>query len=428
LFFFRCGLCAGRIKSDKGNTEPEYKKLFFTPEMLDELQTEAALFQTLKGGGSKRKLANWKNSIIAPSLWPNLALSMKEFGIPEHTVAEDYIIVLEGNQPGSSAGFLLKLAEAEVNEISVEHRRVLFREDTLFTTCFRVYSRLYGMPWIWKTLSGPVKRFLTDVESAELEIDADKLGEAQLSDLYANTLKLKLFASEVWSAFVQNLGTFPSQIIQLIFELTELSDSSEAKDAKENTLAIFIFTRFLCVAIVSPQSFGICGPPSRQVQRNLVLVSKVLQNLATRTKFGEKEEFMTVLNDFISEKKGQVKRVYSDILSGSSKGSEAHAIPIPESIMVASLKRLYYNALRDPNAFKESLLRKMEITFTDDFSTTMDGKSSFRSSKLSVNSAGTPKQRRKKGKKESSSSVTPPTSSSTPQGSSSISAPASESE
>merc|ERR1712146_662805 len=51
---------------------------------------------------------------------------------------------------------------------------------------------------------------------------------------------------------------------------------------------------------MGPQAYGLFSEaPRPQCQRQLVLISKVLQNLANGVEFGKKEEFMQVMNDFI---------------------------------------------------------------------------------------------------------------------------------
>ena len=47
--------------------------------------------------------------------------------------------------------------------------------------------------------------------------------------------------------------------------------------------------------------FVITDPPGVELQRQLVLLSKVLQNLANGVRFGKKEDFMIKLNHFIDE-------------------------------------------------------------------------------------------------------------------------------
>jgi len=56
-------------------------------------------------------------------------------------------------------------------------------------------------------------------------------------------------------------------------------------------------------AVVSPEIYGIVTgdrPPSPKTQRGLMLLSKILQNLANHVVF-KKEKHMLVFNDFLKE-------------------------------------------------------------------------------------------------------------------------------
>lgn len=60
----------------------------------------------------------------------------------------------------------------------------------------------------------------------------------------------------------------------------------------------FIYLRFICPYILShdlPSSEN-----SRFLKRGLVLVTKILQNLANNLLFGAKETFMNSMNEFLS--------------------------------------------------------------------------------------------------------------------------------
>jgi hypothetical protein len=114
------------------------------------------------------------------------------------------------------------------------------------------------------------------------------------------------------------------------------------KDKKQIVPTLFLFIFLMCPAIVSPTFYKIVDSksfllsslflipccslassssplpslflppyvplfpseqPSQSAKRTLILVSKILQALATGVCFGKKEEFMTELNKFIEEYK-----------------------------------------------------------------------------------------------------------------------------
>lgn len=82
-------------------------------------------------------------------------------------------------------------------------------------------------------------------------------------------------------------------------------------EAKYTALGAFIFLRFFCPAIVSPESEGLIKPNvmiSRDMKRGHLIITKVIQNLANNVLFGAKETYMIVLNDFLT---GNIYKVTS---------------------------------------------------------------------------------------------------------------------
>lgn len=74
------------------------------------------------------------------------------------------------------------------------------------------------------------------------------------------------------------------------------------QEAKYTAVGSFIFLRFFCPAIVAPEADGLVStPPSKELRRGLLLIAKVIQNLANNVLFGAKEPYMFGLNDFLTQ-------------------------------------------------------------------------------------------------------------------------------
>lgn len=73
-------------------------------------------------------------------------------------------------------------------------------------------------------------------------------------------------------------------------------------EAKFTAVGAFIFLRFFCPAIVAPDVEGLIdSSPSKEMRRGLLLIAKVVQNLANNVLFGAKESYMYPLNDFLTQ-------------------------------------------------------------------------------------------------------------------------------
>ena len=84
--------------------------------------------------------------------------------------------------------------------------------------------------------------------------------------------------------------------------------------AKQTAVAGFVFLRFFCPAIVAPDSSKVIPSVtlSSKTRRGLVLATKILQNLANRVQFGQKEEYMSVANSFIEDNMARMRAYLDD--------------------------------------------------------------------------------------------------------------------
>jgi neurofibromin 1 len=74
------------------------------------------------------------------------------------------------------------------------------------------------------------------------------------------------------------------------------------QEAKYTAVGAFIFLRFFCPAIVAPEVEGLVATaPTKEMRRGLLLIAKVVQNLANNVLFGAKEPYMFTLNEFLAQ-------------------------------------------------------------------------------------------------------------------------------
>jgi Tfp pilus assembly major pilin PilA len=76
----------------------------------------------------------------------------------------------------------------------------------------------------------------------------------------------------------------------------------------------FFFLRFVCPALLNPVLFGLVSEqPSSSVQRDLMLIAKTIQSLASLCAFGAKETFMQVMNGFILDNVEHMKHFVDEL-------------------------------------------------------------------------------------------------------------------
>lgn len=79
-----------------------------------------------------------------------------------------------------------------------------------------------------------------------------------------------------------SLPFIPRDFRELCHTIAEAADSRYlGKNASVNAISAFFFLRFICPTLVSPESDGLVDhPPSREVRRTLLVLAKMVQNLA----------------------------------------------------------------------------------------------------------------------------------------------------
>jgi Ras GTPase-activating protein 1 len=108
-----------------------------------------------------------------------------------------------------------------------------------------------------------------------------------------------------------------SSFVRLFSELRRNISAKFPDDLSAGYVSVtgFFFLRYIVPSILSPPLFDLdVGVITDQASRNLKLISKTLQNLANLVEFGQKEQFMAVMNPFISEYQGRMKLLI-DLLS-----------------------------------------------------------------------------------------------------------------
>lgn len=104
-------------------------------------------------------------------------------------------------------------------------------------------------------------------------------------------------------------------------------------EAKYTAVGAFIFLRFFCPAIVAPEAEGLVStPPSKEMRRGLLLIAKIIQNLANNVLFGAKEPYMFPLNDFLTQNIYHVTTFLREIsVSGPSKLSMTQSVDLQDT-------------------------------------------------------------------------------------------------
>lgn len=136
--------------------------------------------------------------------------------------------------------------------------------------------------------------------SISYEIDSTKL--EQSDDISVNQKNLLKLTKEILDSILASANDFPSQLRTMCQCLREVLYQRYPQDSCNlSAVGTVMFLRFINPAIVSPYEAGIVDrQPSPKTLRGLMLVSKILQNIANNVEFS-KEQHMIPFNSFVKE-------------------------------------------------------------------------------------------------------------------------------
>ncbi|EGX89201.1 Ras GTPase activator [Cordyceps militaris CM01] len=225
----------------------------------------------------------------------SLAVSMSSIcpsaEIDELTVC--LLIVFE--QRGRTFELLEALIKEEIEQ--TEHATEILRRSCVATKMLSLYAKWKGFEYLQGTLQKILDRLMMTSQELDLELDPARVSSAEELKKNAAQLQIvtKVFMDEI-CASAPNIPPSFRKICSIIHDAV----LPRFPDAKYTAVGAFVFLRFFCPAIVAPEAEGLIdAPPTKELRRGLLLIAKVIQNLANNVLFGTKEPYMFPLNKFL---------------------------------------------------------------------------------------------------------------------------------
>jgi len=249
---------------------------------------------------------------------------------------------------------VIPLLEAFVNDEvrSTEQAGTLFRSNSMVSKMFKFYSRLIGLPYLYLTIGPEMDELIAD--ELGLEVDPEKMEEG--TDLDEMRWTLMAQSQKILKAIMNSVEDCPSEFKQLFGHIRRCV-AERFPENVNTTIGGFIFLRFFCPAVSSPEAYGIVEePPSASARRLLILITKVLQNLSNDIEFGSKEPYMTKMNDFIQSNRLKLGQFYERLVKPSGKAPIN--IDMPRNIKNVSLATLSIHIRENLNKIENAEMRK----------------------------------------------------------------------
>lgn len=157
-------------------------------------------------------------------------------------------------------------------------------------------------PFTWKV----AKVYLVDTLGKIIQSIIDgPVMELNAVDGWDNQAHVQILGEkclQIIESLVQTVCHMPHSIRRLVLTLQTAVEGTFPKS--NNVSTRYLFVKVLIPCILQPDKFGLCQRPiEERDRRNLMLVGKVLQNLASGNHLREKECLMQAMNPFLQEHK-----------------------------------------------------------------------------------------------------------------------------
>ncbi|XP_042235752.1 neurofibromin-like isoform X1 [Homarus americanus] len=221
--------------------------------------------------------------------------------------------------------------------------QTLFRGNSLGSKIMSFCFKIYGASYLHNLLEPLIRPLMEDC-AYSYEVDPARLDPTE--DVEENRRNLIALTQRVFGAIICSSDRFPPQLRSMCHCLYQVLSKRFPQFPQNNIGAVgtVIFLRFINPAIVSPCETGILDrQPSQQIKRGLMLMSKILQNIANHVEFS-KEQHMLPFNDFVRQHFEGARRFFIQIASDCESVEQAsHSISFISDANVHALHRLLWN-------------------------------------------------------------------------------------
>ena len=173
----------------------------------------------------------------------------------------------------------------------------LLRRNSLATKVLAHFLKDVGKDYLVKVLRQPLE-FVVQFKNG-FELDPNRMEKDE--DACENAMNLQTITQQFMSAVLDTLDELPPQLRHVCQHLHE-NVSKHFPGSEVASIGSLLFLRYTCPAIVAPEVAGVITPKdvklSKRDRRCLILVSKVIQNIANGI-VSFKEENMKALDHYL---------------------------------------------------------------------------------------------------------------------------------
>eukprot|EP00698_Gefionella_okellyi_P020404 TRINITY_DN6396_c0_g1_i1.p1 TRINITY_DN6396_c0_g1~~TRINITY_DN6396_c0_g1_i1.p1 ORF type:complete len:716 (+),score=137.38 TRINITY_DN6396_c0_g1_i1:51-2198(+) len=276
-------------------------------------------------------------------------------------------LVAIGVQTDSIQAILRAIISAEFS--NTQHAETVMRAGSCSTKMIADYLNRIASKYLQFTLQDTVSSVIGRSD-LNLEVDPDKLGPGESLEGQQHLLQqtAEEFVSRIVSA--EAFDAMPMEMKLLAAHIGTLSQQ-KFPDSVQAHVGGLIMLRFFNPAILSPDAAKLTPLPiTTRIRRNMVLVTKLLQNLANGVQFdGYKERFMMAMNKFLlanSERMNAYLTRLADLPDPESRPVSPRDFGRRESVLtVADVSAIGQEPLVNLHRIVERTLNKFKVRCVD---------------------------------------------------------------
>lgn len=285
-------------------------------QMMTNVLNQGAAFEDLERLSASQRQSKLIDLISEPDL--QLALSICNVCRGYDVDAIDYILLNIFDSRGGIIKFLKAALDEEIEATASEE--MVFRSNLFRVHLLSLFGRTHGYDYLRSILAPLIAEMANKPKGYSFEIDPQRLesGESAIVNQHRLEEMAQLFIDQICNS----AHRVPAVLREICRHIRTLMDR-KFPSSRYQGVGGYIFLRFINPAVVAPQTIDInLTGPAKELRRGLLLISKILQTLASNTLFPQhKEPYMTALNEFLKRNVWKVT-TFLDHVSDSRTDSE----------------------------------------------------------------------------------------------------------
>ena len=233
---------------------------------------------------------------------------------------------------------------------ATRHMEIL-RRNSCATRALSMLARLKGMDY----LSNILKPILEELINSKECFDVEKLDPNDV-DAPRNLMLFKKYMTKVVDAITGSVDSFPPQFF-VICQAIHSSASERFPEYADIAVGSFLFLRFFCPALVSPDSEEIVDSLTPKARKSSMSLAKVIQNIANGSVNSIKWKILESESEFLKNCSNKIFEFLSVVSDKNRKVKinlrmQNRVLPNEFSFLH---KFLYYHGLEMRNALIEDI-------------------------------------------------------------------------